>query len=67
MALSSPLYSKGGQNTLTVDFILLTLSRARYSEHTVDLNSLEAHLLQGAREMPDLKLWQLQGLLFSGQ
>lgn len=28
---------------------------------TSDLTEFEAHLLQGTREMPELKLWQLQG------
>lgn len=35
--------------------------RARYSEMASDLNEFRAHLLHGAREMPELKLWQLQG------
>lgn len=35
--------------------------RSRYPERTSDLLEFEAHLLQDAREMPELKLWQLQG------
>lgn len=38
-----------------------SLLRSRYSEMTSDLGEFEAHLLQGAREMPELKLWQVQG------
>lgn len=37
------------------------MTRSRYPEKDANLKEFEAHLLQGAREMPELKLWQLQG------
>ena len=36
-------------------------NRSRHSSLTSELKDFNAHLLQGAREMPQLKLWQLQG------
>lgn len=42
-------------------FINLCYCRSRYPKRTSDLKEFESHLLQGAREMPELKLWQLQG------
>ena len=35
--------------------------RSRYPDLTAGLKEYEAHLLQGSRELPELKLWQLQG------
>ncbi len=39
----------------------MCVCRARYPDMTPDLKEFEAHLLQGSRELPELKLWQLQG------
>ena len=35
--------------------------RTRYPSMTSDLTDFEAHLIQGGRELPELRLWQLQG------
>ena len=61
MVLTSLCYS-GLYLVLVVQSALhMYAYRARYPDMTSDLKEFEAHLLQGARELPELKLWQLQG------
>ena len=38
-------------------------TRARYPDLTGKMDEFRAHLLQGAREIPELKVWQLQGIV----
>ena len=40
------------------------MNRARYPDLSSQLDEYRSHLVQGSREMPELKVWQLQDLGF---
>ena len=58
VALPSPHYS---ESLCSLCGNIIQPFRSRYPDMTSDLKEFEAHLLQGSRELPELKLWQLQG------
>ena len=44
--------------------MIIICSRTRFPDMSSQLDEFRSHLVQGAREMPELKVWQLQDLGF---